>query len=204
MYGWYQKAAICYAHLADVKSASFDGSDFARSGWCTRGWTLQELIAPLEVVFYGVRWQYLEHRSRVAQELQGITGIEARLLLRRYSILSVSAEFHDVPFARRISWAAGRNTTRIEDRAYSLLGLLGVSMPLLYGEGAAASKRLQEEIIKSTSDLALLELVPKWSLLVGALVQAEKAPVAQLLARLPADALHRDRRANLTMFQGPY
>lgn len=64
------------------------------------------------------------------------------------------------PAARKLSWAAGRQTTRIEDRAYSLVGLFGVNMPLLYGEGHKEFKRLQEEILDMGTDLSILAWEP--------------------------------------------
>jgi hypothetical protein len=53
-----------------------------------------------------------------------------------------------------LSWAARRKTTRIEDTACCLLGIFGINMSPLYGEGERAFRRLQEEITKSTPDMS--------------------------------------------------
>lgn len=52
-------------------------------------------------------------------------------------------------------WAARRKTTRVEDIAYCLMGMFGIYMPMLYGEGERAFIRLQEEILKVTNDQSL-------------------------------------------------
>ncbi|KAK0646894.1 heterokaryon incompatibility protein-domain-containing protein [Cercophora newfieldiana] len=193
MFRWYQDAAICYAYLADVDAdvgPSLDirtGSHLrelvSESRWFTRGWTLQELIAPQDVRFYTASWAFIASRERddVFRDLiTQTTGIPNSVLergsccpspdpkpnwdgLRRTCqtcdqdvglILADALSCHSI--AERMSWAATRQTTRVEDRAYSLLGLFGVSMPLLYGEGNRAFLRLQEEIIKISDDHTIL------------------------------------------------
>lgn len=118
---------------------------FARGRWFTRGWTLQELIAPEHVVFFDCGWSRIARKSSIPQALWKITRIDPLALENRASLPSLI-------IARKMSWARGRRTTRVEDRSYSLLGLMGVNMPLLYGEGERAFARLQEEIIKTSSD----------------------------------------------------
>ena len=139
MYKWYQEAKICYAYLADVP-----GKAFEQSRWFTRGWTLQELIAPFVVVFYSSDWSRMTTKSDLRKKISTITAISADalngLLLDRFSV------------AQRMSWAWKRTTTRVEDLAYSLLGIFGVNMALLYGEGERAFIRLQEEIMKDSDD----------------------------------------------------
>lgn len=142
MFRWYQNATKCYAFLCDV---SFENSwPFSESEWFKRGWTLQELIAPSHVEFYDTDWTELGNKRHLASGISAITKIPSNVLLgespKEYSI------------AQRMSWAANRTTTRIEDQAYSLMGLFDVNMPMLYGEGEKAFIRLQEEIIKYSGD----------------------------------------------------
>ncbi len=112
-----------------------------------RGWTLQELIAPTDLQFFDRDWNEIGSRESLKGSIEGVTGIPELVLMND------SLRKHCV--AEIMSWAAGRHTTRIEDRAYSLLGLFGVNMPLIYGEGENAFLRLQLEIIKSTTDQSL-------------------------------------------------
>ena len=121
-------------------------SEFASSSWFTRGWTLQELLAPELVVFCNARWQSIGHQSRIEDEpifssycgphlqpmISHITGISSEYLNKRTGLKSAS-------IAQRMSWASKRITTRVEDEAYSLLGIFGINMPLIYGEGRELS-----------------------------------------------------------------
>ncbi|KAI0433185.1 heterokaryon incompatibility protein-domain-containing protein [Xylaria sp. FL1042] len=143
MFRWYSNAKVCYAWLADVTNQG----DIASSRWFSRGWTLQELIAPKIVRFYSSNWTCLGLKSELSDVLQEITGIDK-------SVLS-TGEFSRVCIAKRMSWAAKRTTTRIEDQSYSLMGILGVSMPLIYGEGKKAFMRLQQEILRVSDDQSL-------------------------------------------------
>ncbi|RYP84835.1 hypothetical protein DL769_001098 [Monosporascus sp. CRB-8-3] len=143
MYKWYGEASICYVYLWDVPAGqdlSADDSEFRASRWFTRGWTLQELLAPSSLAFYDQDWGIL------GQELKQ-PGCEESGWKRLVSAASV---------AERMSWAAGRITIRVEDMVYCLLGIFDVNMPLLYGEGEKAFVRLQEEIIKEYDDHSLL------------------------------------------------
>lgn len=157
MFRWYASAEKCYAYLEDVyndanRMGTFE--NFAKSGWFARGWTLQELIAPKDVQFFDRKWNFITRRTDKSVFIQDITGIPKELL---QNATPVTAEvLSEYSIAARISWAADRTTTRLEDRAYSLLGLLQVNMPLLYGEGAASFRRLQEEILKVSADLSVL------------------------------------------------
>jgi hypothetical protein len=121
-----------------------------RSRWFTRGWTLQELLAPTYVIFYDKNWLALGTRPTFAYELHRITSIDEAALGRNPPSLNTFC------VARRMSWAAKRTTTREEDMAYSLLGLFDINMPLLYGEGMRAFTRLQEDIIKKSNDDSIL------------------------------------------------
>lgn len=182
MFRWYQKASVCYAYLDDVDERSiivpsdyenvmsqatddpwddpFAGMlgqtlnerELAPARWFTRGWTLQELIAPSNVVFFGKRWASVGTKITLSGALANITRIDEAVLC--------GANLESFSVARRMSWAADRVTTRVEDLAYSLLGIFDVNMPLLYGEGEKAFVRLQEEIMKDSSDESLFAWVP--------------------------------------------
>ncbi|KAH4479658.1 hypothetical protein HBH89_251970, partial [Parastagonospora nodorum] len=119
MFRWYRKARACYAFLADLHEIT----QLASSRWFTRGWTLQELVAPSTVWFYDSNWEFLGSKEDLRKELEEITGIDIDVLANG-SIGSIS-------IARRMSWAAKRQTTRIEDQAYSLLGDLNPALPPL-------------------------------------------------------------------------
>ncbi len=146
MYRWYQQADVCYAYLADVPSDTVNaGSEFIESKWFRRGWTLQELIAPSKVIFLDKEWQKIGTKSSLQDDLSRITHIPVNVLLGDDNLESVSV-------AQRMSWAVKRETRKIEDRAYSLMGIFGINMPLFYGEGKRAFVRLQEEIMKVSDD----------------------------------------------------
>ncbi|KAI1145569.1 heterokaryon incompatibility protein-domain-containing protein [Nemania diffusa] len=134
MYRWYEEADICYAYLADVPPKAGTGDEYRRSKWFTRGWTLQELIALSTVTFFNSEWQTVGDKLDLQQLISDITGIPCRL---------------------KMFWAARRKTTRVEDIAYCLMGMFGIYMPMLYGEGERAFIRLQEEILKVTNDQSL-------------------------------------------------
>ncbi|QMW40715.1 hypothetical protein G4B11_003995 [Aspergillus flavus] len=140
MYRWYQEADVCYAYLADVPS-----KPFAESRWFKRGWTLQELIAPSRVIFLDHEWNELGTRESLRDVLSDITSIPVGILVGDDDVETASV-------AQRMSWAARRETTRIEDRAYCLMGIFGINMPPIYGEGKNAFIRLQEEIMKVLDD----------------------------------------------------
>jgi ankyrin repeat protein len=162
MYRWYEQSAVCYVYLSDVApvaerglriwdDAELERSNFRQSRWFTRGWTLQELIAPKDVRFYAQDWSYIgSHKKNIyfRHLLSRITGIDERVLDRSLSP-------RDLSVSTRMKWAALRQTTRPEDIAYCLMGLFGVNMPLLYGEGKRAFIRLQDEILKETDDQSL-------------------------------------------------
>lgn len=157
MFSWYEASAMCYAFLEDV----FSGQDawetdsaFRASRWFTRGWTLQELLAPRTIQFYAHDWRPIHLAgyplwSPANTLLSEVTGIPETIFSRELLLSEVSA-------ACKLSWAANRVTTRVEDSAYSLLGLLGVNMPLLYGEGNKAFVRLQEVVLSTSNDISVL------------------------------------------------
>ncbi|RDH35948.1 ankyrin repeat-containing domain protein [Aspergillus welwitschiae] len=144
MYRWYQEADICYVYLDDFQSEC----DTSSSRWFTRGWTLQELIAPQRMKFLNKEWKELGTKENMQALLSGITGIPSDILTGRKDLESIS-------IAQRMSWAARRVTTRIEDQAYSLLGIFGINIPLIYGEGKRSFIRLQEEILRVSDDQSI-------------------------------------------------
>ena len=156
MYRWYQNAKVCYAYLHDVPSSSFpterdNENHYDFDGWpewFSRGWTLQELIAPSNVQFLNRTWQNIGDKRTLAPTLRNITGIPEHILIH-------GLHGNRPCVAQIISWVAHRTTTRVEDRAYSLLGLLDVNMPMLYGEGKKAFRRLQLEIIRASNDQSI-------------------------------------------------
>lgn len=185
MFMWYRHSRVCYAYLDDVIGEEDKGlteSQIRRSRWLTRGWTLQELIAPPEVVFFDRRWVKVERRNekRSQELLLRITGLPGQILSRQDTEMCPSTlltEFHHFQdercsrckqndglrfllegssVAQKMSWASRRETTRLEDQAYCLLGLFDINMPLLYGEGKKAFFRLQVEIMKKSDDQSIL------------------------------------------------
>ncbi|KAI6095830.1 hypothetical protein EDD16DRAFT_717559 [Pisolithus croceorrhizus] len=161
MYRWYQNAQVCYAYLNDVRESVFptiqDNGKFDQSNgwpeWFMRGWTLQELIAPKQVEFFNEDWVSIGNKRRLAPALEDITRIPRDVLTGGLAAKRLSV-------AQIMSWAAHRKTTRVEDRAYSLMGLFGVNMPMLYGEGRKAFRRLQLEIIQELSDHSIFAWRP--------------------------------------------
>ncbi|PIL28679.1 hypothetical protein GSI_08723 [Ganoderma sinense ZZ0214-1] len=153
MYQWYALAHVCYTFLADVPPLRLEHhrretSRFRCSRWFTRGWTLQELIAPFRLVFLARDWTMIGSKDSLVDLITEITRIDCEALLHVEPLDEFS-------IAQRFSWAAERETTRVEDRAYSLLGILDINMPTLYGEGERAFRRLQEEIIRRIPDQSL-------------------------------------------------
>lgn len=144
MYSWYQASEICYAYLVDVPSTN----GFSNSKWFTRGWTLQELVAPTVVVFFDEEWNLLGNKEDLQQVISECTRIPI-------SMLCGDEQLEDFSIAQRMSWAAKRKTTRIEDQAYCMMGIFDINMPLIYGEGENAFIRLQEEIMKISDDHSL-------------------------------------------------
>ena len=154
MFPWYSGSEICYTYLADYDASNPD-ANMSESRWFTRGWTLQELIAPAQVRFYDKSWNSFGTKDILSRQLSLITGIGLEILLASKN-RSLEEVLDQVPVARRMSWAAKRETTRVEDTAYCLIGIFGINLPLLYGEGERAFIRLQEEVVKNSNDLSLL------------------------------------------------
>ncbi|MCJ1455173.1 hypothetical protein MMC28_005527 [Mycoblastus sanguinarius] len=140
MYQWYQASKICIAYLEDVPQRQL-----ISSSWFDRGWTLQELIGPKTVVFCNHDWHIIGTKIELIAELSSKTKIPD-------SVLSHATKPSACSVAQRMSWAANRITTRVEDRAYSLMGLFDVYMPMIYGEREKAFLRLQQHIIQKSKD----------------------------------------------------
>lgn len=165
MYGYYERSSVCIAYLidvdVDVSSPRQDvAASLASSRWFTRGWTLQELIAPAVVEFYNKDWVAIGTKISLSGILEKITSIPSGLFSPGWYTLCAGGmarqSLHLLSVAQKLSWAATRETTRAEDIAYCLMGLFDVHMPLLYGEGETkAFARLQAEIAKKTNDQSL-------------------------------------------------
>ncbi|KAI4186861.1 MAG: hypothetical protein L6R41_003187 [Letrouitia leprolyta] len=166
MYEWYKRARIYHVYLADVLMAldrhgkcneQKVRADFRASEWFTRGWTLQELLAPTRLAFLDSDWNVIGH-NRMFHKPHDKEGSQVGRLLNdisQASGISMKDLVQDPEaqcFARKMSWLSKRRTTREEDMAYCMLGLCGVNMPLLYGEGRKAFIRLQSEFIKISDD----------------------------------------------------
>jgi hypothetical protein len=188
MFRWYEHAEICFVHLADV-SADEDfqkkGSSFRKCRWFKRGWTLQEMLAPATLVFYDKAWSVISDKDDVNLRtvITEVTGIDDYFLSPGIRSLFGNAQqwLSRASVAERMSWAAGRETTRKEDLAYCLLGIFDISMPMLYGEGMKAFQRLQEEIMKVDDDCSLL----CWGFEKGQLIESEFDDGSSILAPHP-------------------
>ncbi|KAL7780126.1 hypothetical protein CFE70_010148 [Pyrenophora teres f. teres 0-1] len=153
MFRWYQNAKCCYVYLADVSKNSLEKttgstggwvSSFRKSRWFTRGWILQELIAPSSVEFFTKEREYLGDKQSLEEMPYELTGIPIKVL-RNQTLRDFSVE-------ERFSWAATRETTYEEDMAYCLLGIFNIHMPLLYGEGAKTAMKRLRSMVESARD----------------------------------------------------
>ena len=217
MYKWYKCSYECYVHLSDVEYSSDElqlktehgeyfhqstgwsslRAEFRKSSWFTRGWTLQELLAPERWIirFFDVNWNEIGSLPQLANDVAEITGIEDDFMVSTLSASSAKRmRFSDhASVAKKMSWASGRQTSREEDMAYCLLGLFDVNMPLLYGEGAKkAFYRLQIEIMRNTADESLFA----WT---------SNQPFSGMLAASPRDFSHSGNISRgLSSTRGPY
>ncbi|KAI0143660.1 hypothetical protein GGR57DRAFT_483674 [Xylariaceae sp. FL1272] len=153
MFAWYRESKLCITYLSDVRkpeSGFTNGPDafksVTRKGpslWFSRGWTLQELLAPRELEFYDMDWNYIGNKRQLAGAIAEITGIDARFLTGERHIAEAC-------IAVKMSWMARRQTTFPEDMAYSMIGIFNINMPFVYGEtGPRAFRRLQETLLAS-------------------------------------------------------
>lgn len=170
MFKWYQDAEVCYVLLSDLEvhlhpveqseDETEDSNDthsmsdnetkeFQRSRYFTRGWTLQEMLAARTVLFFAADGTHLGDLRRLAEIVSDATGIDVALL-------SGVKSLDDFTIPQKISWASNRKTTKVEDRTYSLLGLLNVSLDLRYGDGEQEFIRLQKEVLKQAHGIHVL------------------------------------------------
>jgi hypothetical protein len=159
MFAWYSHSALTIVYLCDVPPSSQPGA-LARSVWNKRGWTFQEFVAPKVVIFYQKDWSlYLDDSSpnhkdspAIMKELEGATGIDTRALISFRPGMSDAR--------RRLQWASSRITTLQEDIAYSLFGIFGVHLPVIYGERKQnALGRLLQEIVARSGDITVLDWI---------------------------------------------
>ncbi|KAK4498320.1 hypothetical protein PRZ48_010978 [Zasmidium cellare] len=162
MFRWYQRASVCLAYLFDVSTDTselghmIDRRLYARkktqilrigpfedSQWFRRGWTLQELLAPPELVFYDHAWRRIGVKTDMTKQIQAATRIDPKYL---------TGDFEDASIATKLSWVSDRTTTLPDDMAYCMVGILGVSMDTRYGEEERAFMRLQELLIEKVAD----------------------------------------------------
>lgn len=183
MYRWYGASTVCYAYLSDVYDKNWEQS-FVKSTWFSRSWTLQEMLAPAALKFFDAEWKFIGEKSFLSEELAEASGIHLSVFT------SERLELSNWSVAQRMSWASKREATRVEDIAYSLLGIFDVNMPLLYGEGKRAFRRLQEEIIRGSHDHTLFA----WS--------TDHDDSWGLLASSPA-AFEKDAHVSVHEFQSP-
>jgi Heterokaryon incompatibility protein (HET) len=174
MFRWYKNAASCYVFLADVTWAEDSQKNFEafrKSRWFSRGWTLQELLASPEAKFFDRNWKFLGTKEQLKTYITIASGIKSQYL----------DDFKEASVATRMSWISGRNTKEEEDLAYCMIGVFGISLGVIYGEGLKlAFRRLQEAIIKSSPD----ESIFAWT--------SENLQQSGLLA--PSPACFRDSR----------
>ncbi|KAG6330489.1 hypothetical protein ID866_8600 [Astraeus odoratus] len=156
MYLWYQKSGLTIVHLSDVSPSSSSGA-LTGSIWFKRGWTLQELLAPNNILFYTSDWSpYMKstapnHKGDdvVLKELAWATGIASEHITQFHAGVDDARE--------RLQWATGRRTTQAEDLAYSLFGVFDIHLPVLYGEGKEKSLgRLLQEVLSRSHDVSIL------------------------------------------------
>ncbi|KAF5517292.1 Vegetative incompatibility protein HET-E-1 [Colletotrichum aenigma] len=149
MFSWYFHSGVCFAYLSGIPTSgqNFDAEGISCSRWFTKGWTLQELLAPKEVLFYAADWSLIGTMSSLAHHISSATGID----LKHFNSKSITSTM----WQDRLSWLARHETIRLEDMAYCMLGIFSISMPLIYGEGSRAFMRLQEEILKVSDDHSL-------------------------------------------------
>jgi hypothetical protein len=183
MFEWYMHSSVCYVYLFDVdvpagQEELVSTEQLRKSRWASRGWTLQELIAPDTVRFFSSDWTDCGNRKDLALPLYQVTNIDPEIL-ERLPQADERAWLYSLSVSKRMSWAATRRTTRPEDKAYCLLGLFNVNMAMLYGEGGPrAFHRLQEEIMKYSTDQTILAWSPTrqdWSKTMSVLADSPSA-----------------------------
>ncbi|KAI1334250.1 kinesin light chain [Xylariaceae sp. FL0016] len=196
MFKWYRNAERCYVYLHDVPNRNeFHGRHndtrwedaFRNSRWFTRGWTLQELIAPKRVDFYSEKGDLLGDKTSLESLICDITHIPARAL-RGEPLPTFTIQ-------ERMAWARNRHTKYEEDMAYCLFGIFDIHMPLIYGEGGeGALKRLREEVQKATRGSLVTDFSITFSLFDVPEIQyfvARKGELEEMRGALVSDGSRR-------------
>ncbi|KIK69181.1 hypothetical protein GYMLUDRAFT_188725, partial [Collybiopsis luxurians FD-317 M1] len=172
MFRYYQDSSLCLVYLNDIgidPVNKFNGFQLAKCKWFTRGWTLLELLAPSSVIFYDCSWEKIGTKISLGNIIATITGIP-------FDALSNKCSLEKFSIAQRMSWAAHRETTLDEDMAYCLMGIFGVNMPIIYGEGGQeAFMRLQAKIIQQSNDQTIFAWTAEPNLAKGLLAATPKA-----------------------------
>ncbi|KAL8947695.1 MAG: hypothetical protein Q9222_006049 [Ikaeria aurantiellina] len=123
MFNWYRSAQECFVHLSDVTTPDNFQSDpnrtieenllsdkifnprFSASSWFTRGWTLQELLAPQHLVFYDCKWKCIGSKESLCEKLSEITSIDPRYISKGPG-RAVATNILRASVATRMSWAS--------------------------------------------------------------------------------------------------
>ena len=155
MFQWYQGSALTVIFLCDVPSPSQRGA-LVKSIWNTRAWTFQEYHASKVVRFYNKDWTlYLNldvpnHKEvpEIVSEMEEVTGVSAQALM------ALQPGLEDI--REKLRLASMRQATRVEDAAYSLLGIFSLSLPVVYGEGDKALGRMLAQLLTSSGDTSIL------------------------------------------------
>jgi hypothetical protein len=186
MYKWYRRAAICITYLAETEKLT----NMHLDPWFTRGWTLQELLAPRVIKFYNRHWERFVDFSDNDKAEAGIRKqIERATSISRSELYAI----HGASISRRMQLAASREVTREEDTAYSLMGLFNVSISTAYGEGAdrAFSRLLQEILLSSHRVLDILN----W----GGDLPSSRSYTSRVLPSSPRHYVNRSSNHNLDL-----
>lgn len=127
-------------------------------------------MAPRQVLFLTQGWTLIGDKGdeNIQRTLSEITGIDD---LRNYKSASV---------AQKMSWVSLRTTARVEDMAYCMLGIFGVHMPPLYGEGRNAFRRLRIELLQVSDD----ESIFAWKASSGSII---RSAMRGMLAEWPTE-----------------
>lgn len=145
MFHYYRNAQVCYTYLADVPGSDephSEGSRFRKSRWFTRGWTLQELLAPLHVIFFDEDWGEIGTKTSLLTVIMEITGIPSQVLMMMIDVRKIAVQ-------EVFDWARTRETTVPEDKVYCMMDLLGVRMPVVYCDvqGQPSLSKEREKVV---------------------------------------------------------
>lgn len=188
MYRWYSIATVCIVHLAE----SLTVADFELEPWFKRGWTLQELLAPETIRFYGKDWKPICPETSISDKAGDKAVKEIWGAIEAVTGIPHDDLWHFVPscdrVAEKMTWASQRKTTKIEDTAYCLLGLFNVTLPIAYGEADRAWYRLMSVIASECTDASFLA----WA--------GPPSPYSRALPSSPASYLKHDPRTSASLF----